>query len=93
MNVAIEARERAERNGDQVRERRVVVKAEIGDLIRTEERVGEIGGAALFNELVVEDPLIPDVDAGVSPGSACQRRPQMERQRPGKHDGDSDITE
>jgi hypothetical protein len=63
------------------RERRVVVKAEIRPLIRAEERIGEIGKAALIKKLVPEDPLIPDIDAGVAAGGLRSGPSRMWRSR------------
>jgi hypothetical protein len=38
----------------------------------------------MVEQLVAEDPLIPDVDAGIASGRAGEVSGEMERERPGK---------
>ncbi len=73
-----------ERHGQQVEEDRVVVLREIDRPLG--EREDALGGeriAPLDDGALLEDPLVPDVHAGVAAGVAGQVRGEIGQQRPG----------
>jgi hypothetical protein len=45
----------------------------------------------MIQDLVLENPQVPDVDARVTVGIAGQMALEMHRKGPGKHDGEQDV--
>jgi hypothetical protein len=45
----------------------------------------------VHQNLVLEDPLVPDVDTGIAVRRAGQVSTEMERERPGKNERGRDV--
>jgi len=79
---ADDAEQRLQRQREDIREDGVVVEAEIGARVEREDAVSEERRSMTVDELVAEDPGVPDVDARVAAGLSRQMREQTYRQRP-----------
>ena len=66
LKVDRHAEERQQRKGERVGEQRVVVQAQVDRWRERQDLVGEERKAAVRDDLVAEDPEVPDVDARVA---------------------------
>jgi hypothetical protein len=80
-----------ERQRQDIRKRGVIVQTQIRAAGRGKDFVREVGNGAVLEQLVLKNPEVPHVDAGVSFRRTRQVCSEMTRQRPGERDGDNDI--
>jgi len=85
--------ERADRNSEQIRERRVVVQCKRNLRAKRQNLRRQKRQLVIRDDLVPEHPEVPHVHTSIAVWHAEHRIREMQRQRPRKNERDTDVSE